>query len=1371
MMCRRVLILLLATSVLTDDHLSEAEIVVERPGGSAVGTTSGGVQSIGGEEDSFRKSRQMDTELTQRQGPFGRPNMVSMTVNALNPMPYVMGGLKGVRDVVRQRFFPWRGMVLDNFARVFPRQRFRGGGPRPIGMPGPGFHGGPVRQSFGGGIEHGGGGGGGGGVHIGGGGSFKGSVGSSSSRFRDEVSPLTTDDPSGVHTPLRGSIEKGNLDFNTPKPKSIISASSISTESSGADNKPHRPNDIRNDVFSLSNLKTSTPSFSSSPTEDLSSGHDIVSPLVPTEKTKVISIEIPKEFDDLSVLEVSMKSNGDVSVGSKNVTNHAAFPEPFSRANPHFSATWNDHKFTSQSKVESRLTNPSNLHIGIPTNPDSYRGSITCLNALNNGQVKSIQDVLCMQNSGNNNKINGNSIRPEFSSIGNQHQSDIQNNGIDNSFQRQNSVPHFSANFGPDKQNINHIYFVPLSVPAPHHSIIPQVHGASMSNTQHVSSFSQSSRTIPKERDPNVFYIDITIPGTENAEPSIRSRSKRSLQFDGWYPMDVSNPMSDEPTLGYQPPPLERVHFSDDPVTDKPMYPVKPKNPTVFVVRAEPREPELHSVYGTENVEYFHIHPQTNTIRAFRAPDQSIGAIQFVSPPQFGESEGNSNHKKSETKSITEKEVGSGSEDGLFDDIRFIDTASQYASDYDLDMDGSFSEYSPVVVRPHDFHRRDPPGFRRYEFQETPARRRVDVIDLPPSRQRDTSRSSRPALYELLGNVKYESQIEETPYLGSATDSARTSVFREVPPPNFFQGQTSGRYSSQNVDKDIRRSGPRRPSYRNTGLDDSSSHPWYLIDTKSERRREPSIASYIHPETRLGDERVHYKPFGPVAYVSKDSERTRQRDSIYNPHLDDHMNSYKPSTSLIANSLSELLQIFKYTQVTDKPGKDSPGEDGITLVREFRYTRPTEETPTTVSSFEENLSSDNGYTSTPPSVKNDITRNVTANPEKVSYDAVADTNSLDGYLFSDSEASPEYAHPEVKPNIVIIEGKDIATSKGLIKDNIRPTSVIRPNATRENVRITSASSRTEKPTFGGLEIIYPGPEPKTTTSRSSLSSWPLYVIHEGHSKVKLFGINTTKDKNSLSKNIELLHLTEEPTTFATETEPPETTTPIPFTSTNLDITSTHILVDHNNTYLPTTTLEPTSTSPTFDTDNQDVPRENTNNNSEYEYYYYDEEELVPEAAFAGSYHSEGWEHPSLRLPGPPVSPVALNIPPPVPSQRSLAGDIVIPPSSAAFAHVFQERLPRPEGVASLSPDQIPLLPDVSLTRDQLSVGRPVFFTKRQQQQQPDVAEKDASISQPFEYLSHLRELGREKRSSTTHERDSVQLGEEGQRASEINSQA
>ncbi|XP_068229321.1 uncharacterized protein [Palaemon carinicauda] len=1369
MMCRRLLVLFLATSVLTDDHLSGAEVVMERPISSATETTTGGIQSLGGEEDSFRKSRQMDAELVQRQGPFGRPDMVAMTVNAFNPMPYVRGGLKGVRDVVRQRFFPWRGMLFDNFARVFPRQRFRGGH-RPVGMAGPGFHGGggPLRHSGGGGGRFNMGGGGGGysgdgGGFRGGGGSSKGSTGPSSSKFRDEISQLTTDDPSGSHTPLKGSIEKGALDFNTPKPNSIISA----TTSSSSDKDIQLNNQ---DIFTLSNIKGSSSSFSSPTAEDITSNNQVVSSVNPSEKTKVISIEIPKEFDDLSVLEVSMKSNGEVSIGPKNVTNNAAFSDFSSLSNnfpgislpvnPHFSSSLNEHSFTSHSSAEPRITNPFNLHTGIPTNPSNNRGPITCLNSLHTGQVRSIQDVLCMQNMGNTKRTHVNS---DFNSLGNQQHLLLQSNGIDSSFQRQNTVPQFSANYGPDKQNINHIYFVPLSVPAPQHNIVPHIHGASMSNTQHVNSFSQNSRTIPKERDPNVFYIDITIPGSENAEPSIRSRTKRSLQFDGWYPMDVSNPMSDEPTLGYQPPPLERVHFSNDPITDKPLYPVKPKNPTVFVVRAEPREPEVHSVYGTENIEYFHIHPQTNTIRAFRAPDHSIGAIQFVSPPQFGNSEessrpSSSGNEKLDTKRITDRKDGSNSGDDLFDDIRFID-AAQYASDYDLDMDGSFSEYSPVVVRPH-FHPRDPSGFRRYKFQETPARRRVDVIDLPPTRQREGSRTSRPALYELLGNVKYESQIEETPYLGSATDSARTSIFREVPPPNFFPGQTSRRYASQLVDKDLRVSGNRRSSLRNPGRDDSS-YPWYLIDTKSERRREPSIASYIHPETRLGDERVHYKPFGPVSYVSKDSERTRQRDSIYNPHLDDHMNSYKPSTSLIANSLSELLQIFKYTHVTDKPGKDS-SDDSITLVREFRYTRPTEETPTTVSSFEENPSSDFGYKpNSPIAPKNNTTKNVTANSDKVSYDAVADTNSLDGYLFSDSEASPEYAHPEVKPNIVIIEGKDIASSKGLIKENKRPTVAIHQNATTEKIS-TSPASRTEKPSFDGLEIIYPGPSPKPTTSRTSVSSWPLYVIHEGHSKVKLFGINTTKDKNSLSKNIELLHLTEEPTTFVTETDTPEITTTIPFTSTIHDITSTHILVDPNSTFPPTTTLESTSTFTPLETDDQEVP---TEKNNEYDYYYYDEEELVPAATFRESYPSEGWEHPNLNLPG---SPVSFNVPPPVPSQRSLAGDIVVPQSSAAYSHIFQERLPPPGGVVSPSQAQIPLLPAVSLTRDQLSVARPVFFTKRQQQ--PDVAEKDAIISQPFEYLSHLRELGMETQPSTAQENHGVQL-EEGQRPQEVNSQA
>ena len=1376
MMCRHMLVVLLATSVVTDDHLQEA--VMERPLTSAKETSLARSLSTGGEMNYSRQSRTMDTELIQRQGPLGRPSMAEMTVNALNPMPYFLGGLRGVRDVLRERFFPWRGMVVDSFTRMMPRRPllppiFRGRNPRPGGLA---FQGGPIRN--GGGFRHGNGGFNHDGGGLSGGGADK-------NKFSNHIKPLTTDDPSGNHHSASGQIIKDNTEFNTPRPHSIITNAEHSNFLR-TENPLNLDNTGTND-FTVSTQRTPASSFGTSISDNSFPNINAIGSLSPHTKNKVISIEIPKEFDNLSVLEVSMKSNGDFVIGPKNSTNFASssvspgsshdFSENFSPSLSPFTSSVNEHNFIHHStpepnfihhsnpepnfvhhsnpapnfihhsNPEPRVTNPTNVHVSVPTNSNSNKGSIACMKALSNGQVNSIQDVLCRQKLIKNKNIGGNSI----SSFGSHHQSFPLNNGIPSSFGRQNPVPQFSANYLQDKQNVNHIYFVPLSVPSPQSSTVPHFQNARTPLREQVNSHNFIETKNSDSNDPNVFYIDITIPGSDHAEPSVRHRTKRSLQFDGWYPLDVSNPMSDEPTLGYQPPPLERVHFSDEPVTDKPMYPVRPKNPTVFVVRAEPKEPELHSVYGTENVEYFHIHPQTNTIRAFRAPDQSVGAIQFVSPPQFGESKENSKvpsgsdsvsisgpTRKFET-NTSEKELESTNKDDLFGEAEFFDEASQYNSDYDLDMDGSFSEYSPVIVRPDGYHHRIQPGLRRYRYREVPSRRRFDVVNIPPSSKPENSRSSRPALHELLGNFKYESQIEETPYLGSATDSVRSSIFREVPPPNFLQNQASRRYSNFELyEKNIPRSGPRGPAYRNTGLQEFSSRPWYLIDTKSERRREPSIASYIHPETRLGDERIHYKPFGPISYVSKGSERSRQRDSIYNPHLDDHMNSYKPSTSLIANSLSELLQIFKYTEVTDRPGKGVT-EEPITLVREFRYTRPTEEPPTTVSSFDKNLRSDNKHTSIHSGVDTNASReNATTAPQRIPFDAVADTNSLDGYLFSDSEASPEYAHPEVKPNIVIIEGKDIGNSKGLIKQETR-LNVVAPSNITTNEEINT--TKNEKQAFDELEIIYPGPAPKPTTSRSSSTSslWPLYIVHEGHSKVKVFGINTTRDKNTATKNIEVVHLTEEPTTLFTETYSPETTTSNPFTSTTHIITTTHTFIDSNSTFLPHANSETISTSSTQELNNNVKPKRN----NDYEYYYYDEE-LGPEVSFGGDYISDGWEHTPLELSGS-LHSTAHEFSPPVPSQRSLeGGDLVIPQSSDTFSHVFQERLPRRGDAVAPSRDSIPLLSSVALTRDQLSVARPVFFTKRQQKS--SVTDKDASVSQPFEYLSHLRQLSREERS-------------------------
>lgn len=795
--------------------------------------------------------------------------------------------------------------------------------------------------------------------------------------------------------------------------------------------------------------------------------------------------------------------------------------------------------------------------------------------------------------------------------------------------------------------------------------------------------------------------------GNRGVPPSIntlRLRNKRSLQYDGWYPMDVSNPMADDPTVGYQPPPLERVHFSNDPMPKKPMYPVRPENPPVFVVRSEPRQPEYHSVYGTENVEYFHIHPQTNTVRAFRAPSQSVGAFRFVPAPQFDSQQSSPSSKphtealENTSKSleayahllrgfdyldIPAKEPGFADKSDTFPgrpaggNGRFPDQTSYYDVTDEYDMEGAFSEiHSTTVARPSHvfpFSRgdRNPGSSKRPHIHgprhrpDPPSRR----SDIPPVREQE-DKPDRPALHELLGNFPQESQIEEAPFLGSATDSAGASFVREIPPPNFrhtFRRTNIGQPSED----------PRSPQRGEALERPPGKRPWFLIDTRSsDRKREPSIASYIQPETHSGDEKIHYRPFGPVSYISKAGSKT-SGSHIHNPHLDDHMNSYKPT--LTANSLSELLQIFRFTHVTDKPGEKDEADEPVTLIREFRYTRPTEAPPTTFPPPTEPganrtaLSTSYRYTPSPPG-DSTTEAGVTKKPGKRHFDAVADTNSLDGYLFSDSEANPEYAHPQVRPNVVVVRSKDADVSKGVVKQSSR-------------VSVSSSSifrgSSVTPDTFEELEIIYPGPPPKGTTA----ASWPLYIIHQGHSKVKVFGINSAEEKGLEDSGFTDIYVfpPTEPAT-ATTTVPagtaPLTTAPVSTSTatsrsnsstaikTTLSSTSTTTSSKRTSTTLSvtrsTTTPPPTTPFPVVDdpgtipntdaiptttipstapvTDYGHVPREATD-----EHDYHDHDEFgVPDLAFGEDYHPEGWERPSLRLPSPSValSDLARPTPPP-----------------------------------------------------------------------------------------------------------------------------
>ncbi|XP_063880217.1 mucin-5AC-like [Scylla paramamosain] len=746
--------------------------------------------------------------------------------------------------------------------------------------------------------------------------------------------------------------------------------------------------------------------------------------------------------------------------------------------------------------------------------------------------------------------------------------------------------------------------------------------------------------------------------GTPSVNAKRLTRRRRSLDFDGWFPMDVSNPMADDPTVAYQPPPLERVHFSNEPMKEKPLYPVRPENPTVFVVRSEKQKPEYHSVYGTENIEYYHINPQSNIVRAFRSPSFTIGEATLV--PEQTEATTTSSTTSTTTSTTTDstakaveesssvpetnleipqKEEGfSDRSDVFYEDTELSDGEASpdekpgCETETESDLEGAFSETrTSVILPPELFYLLRERSKKLQERmiaqlpQQTPAP--------PPARRRfDNTATIRtgPALHELLGNLPRESQIEESPYLGSATDSAGV---RKIPPPNFRYASlrtSASRQSPVTSRTRVRGSSTRKPA--------SSGRPWYLIDTRSSdssRRREPSIASYIVPDTLSGDSKVNYKPNGPVSYVNK--QITTITDLIDNPHLNDHMNSYKPT--LTANSLSELLQIFRYTQVTNGPGGSST-EEPVT-VREFRYTRPTEETPTT-----EILPTNYRYTPSPSKFSDPTTEpGITERPPAVYSDAVADTNSLDGYLFSDSEANPEYARPQVRQNAVVKEDKDADREKGAA----RGTSKVKINS-----NLVQRATATSTPAPRELRVIRPGPAPSSKITTVS----PQYVIYQGHSKVKVFGVNSAEDNGWSKFDIRDFILASTPSSSSTTTTPaprpsstpslptatttfaPTSPSPSPLPSTNATLPSTSSSPVEQSTSLPITDTTP------LDTTEATLP---SGVGEEYEYYYADGDYGVTDLAF-GDYQTEDFGQHLIYVSGqlpPPPGVVHLAHPPPL----------------------------------------------------------------------------------------------------------------------------
>ncbi|KAK3869159.1 hypothetical protein Pcinc_025514 [Petrolisthes cinctipes] len=1349
--CFLLLVLLMTMAKAAEE--SVAESAMEKPAVSRRSTEgTAKVMESRGVHTSW--SQQQAVEVA-RQGPLhanNRQNFIAATFNALNPMPYIRGGLDGMREVANQRFYPFQGMFNNQGPRY---NKARPLGPTPLNK-GAGKH---VRGTGNRPVGGGGSGGNRGVLHgIGGGGG--GGVGQRGTRGTNSAHPpsFSTDHSFKGPSHFSDSGSTGNAHFGTPKPQSVMT---------GGEHDPHSGSS------SFGSLRSGGPDVYSS----VATGP----PDSEGKFTKVINIHIPEEMQNLTVLEISMKTNGDISISGGPEHGDPSSLEFSDDGNTRHVSPYQTSTFPASIQdmllEDQRLhgPNPASKSIspepGFPTNDKGLTINESDLYSLLSDSpygVTSIQDIIRMQMLG---KTNSETALPwhALDSLHPHRIADPRYNYrtaklLQTLLLRNSRAPNLSPELRSYIQRLkDQSYYLPVIS-----TLLAQ--NQARAKTVSDASLKEQSSQQDDESTP-VYYIDITLPGNPGDNPSVRTshlrRHRRSLEFDGWFPMDVSNPMADDPTLGYQPPPLERVRFRNEPVSEKPLYPVIPENPPVFVVRAEPQQPKYHSVYGTENIEYFHIHPQTNTVRAFRAPSQSVGAIQFVAAPQLTDDstsqpvEDNIDappaglDTDSNFANIPTKEPGFDDRIDTIDEEVSEKTPSTMDEEGNLhtkcesDLDGAHSEIqSSVVKRPvqgrplrqrTNINNQDTIS-HTLRFRPDPPGRRYDL----PWRDQDPA-PTRPALHELLGNLPQESQIEESPYLGSATDSARTSFFREIPPPNF-------RYSTRQT------SGPRTPfptgSRTRTRVDvdrkasQSSHRPWFLIDTRSSGKgREPSIASYIFPEAE--DEKIHYKPFGPVSYISK-GDKTSQ-ELLQNPHLDDHMNSYKPT--ITANSLSELLQIFRFTQVTEE--SDSATEEPVTL-REFRYTRPTEDPPTTGSS-DEIFPSSFRYTPSPskfidPTTEIPTTEKQDQQPAEPSFiDAVADTNSLDGYLFSDSEASPEYAHPQVRPNVVPIDHK---------KDEALPKSINKESfVVKHGTNVNSKNVRGGIVTPGrldGLEIIYPGQPQEKRDSTTS----PSYIIYQGHSKVQVYGINSAEEKrlgNVGYSNVYFLSNSERPITSSLSTSgllssPPRGTS-FPSTTSTSTLTTTSssspTTVSTSTTVTPITsapnTLPLTSTpspvtnvttvAPPTNITTQDIPL-TPREDGEYDYFY-DGRLGFPDLAFGEDYLGERHDLPLISVPSPflPESSLPhLTIPPTAPETR--------PPVTPPTTEDVINSLPRTDSPLHDAESILALSPAVALTRAELSGARPVFFTKRR----PDSihAEDDAQLSQPFEYLSQLRNIETEK---------------------------
>ncbi|KAF2366670.1 hypothetical protein FHG87_002559 [Trinorchestia longiramus] len=617
----------------------------------------------------------------------------------------------------------------------------------------------------------------------------------------------------------------------------------------------------------------------------------------------------------------------------------------------------------------------------------------------------------------------------------------------------------------------------------------------------------------------NIYYIDITIPDTFGGASIIRRREKskarskrdtnqshsptdsaksnrmtRLIQYTGWHPVDLNNPLNNQPTISYKPPTLQKVHFGEDPPSTKPLYPILPENPPVFVVRENKEKPEIDEIYGTEKFQYVHIEPKSKTIRSFK-PAGNARVVKVVQ--RLDKVKGSDLMKRSPASQIGFFDSSNSRPNYDVSNFNFSNSHDGKAPDLDF----AFSEINHKLSVPQPIGRLLPRVAPSPDRPREPSGRGMLPSTVTPQQllQARLNLARLPLLSPLHGLFGSFTQIPLDVYPKRSGLPAGDSVVEEIPAPDL----------------------KRQP---NGNLQLSGSEP---------------AGTVVFARSRQEIDRND-----PADYLDQNGKI--DRTLINKTRLRHQLSQQKTSKTLAANSLSELLQIFRHINVTEPPPTPTTTPPPVTIMKGFRYTKPTEAPittttarPTTTKRFRlptairylmgkpKNKSYiENVLTTTarPPGIRSFTPARITIRPtltpkssKKVQripdriFDRVAETNSLDGYLFSDSEPSPKYVKTEKKPSTVV---KPNDTSTNIVPALVIPKALF---SKRVSVRLVGGSkpeeeivhTKNEEPLKSEFEIIYTK-NAKTTTMKSLVVDDSPFTIIEGHSKVRVFRSGANK---------------------------------------------------------------------------------------------------------------------------------------------------------------------------------------------------------------------------------------------------------------------